>query len=278
MRSKTSLTFFTCLSFFSSSSLDIEYVPWDVYTKIYTENITDPLFKGTILTSDIDHAMSIFYSETPYPKRYIPIPITKSFYSFGFLFPNLWDERLQEMISKFITGGIINYFLESMTKSKWNLMQPDLESEKVILSLKHLGFGFQICFFSAYIAFLTFLGELAYFWVKEMWKHIRSKRSKRQSTVYSTELNELRGVCTNFTKNSFKSCEKSSKICSCKVDIIAETKNLETKLVKENSNVKAVENNSESMELVSDFDTFKSSTDDDQISFSFEKCLENKVH
>jgi len=131
------------------------------------ENISDPLFTGTVLTCDIEHEMNIFYTQTPIPKRFVTTPITKSFYAIGFLYPNLWNERLQEIIEGFITGGIINFHLERFTKSKWNLEENHFETEKVVLNLSHLGFGFQICFFMIYAAFLVFLGELFWSWSKQ---------------------------------------------------------------------------------------------------------------
>jgi len=82
------------------------------------------------------------------------------------MYSNLWNERLQEIIEGFITGGIVNLHLERFTKSKWNLEKNDFETEKVVLNLSHLGFGFQICFFMTYAAFLVFLGELIVNWMK----------------------------------------------------------------------------------------------------------------
>lgn len=94
------------------------------------------------------------------PKRFVPVPITKSYYAVGFSYENLWNERLEEIIEGLISGGIINFHLEKYTKSKWNVMDQNIETEKVVLNMSHLGFGFQICFFLLYLAFLVFLVEL----------------------------------------------------------------------------------------------------------------------
>ncbi|CAG9811075.1 unnamed protein product [Chironomus riparius] len=144
--------------------LNTETVSNHVYTEIYTNKISDPSFTGTVLTCDIEHQLNIYFSQVSFPKRFIPTPITKSFYAIGFLYPNLWNERLQEIIEGFITGGIINLHMERFTKSKWNLENNDFETEKVVLNLSHLGFGFQICFFMIYAAFLVFFGELIVLW------------------------------------------------------------------------------------------------------------------
>lgn len=152
------------LTDFSNFSLNTKAISSYEYTQTYLEYISNPSFTGAILTCDIEHEMFIFFSQVPIPKRFIPTPITRSIYAIGFVYPNLWNERLQEIIEGFITGGIINLHLERITKSKWNLEKNDFESEKVVLNLSHLGFGFQICFFMIYAAFLTFLGELFVFW------------------------------------------------------------------------------------------------------------------
>ena len=130
------------------------------YREIYFSKLFDSSFTGTILTCDIEHALNIYNSQTRIPTKFVSIPITSSYYAFGFLYPNLWNERLQEIISGLITGGIINYHLEKYTKSKWNFILDDIESEKVVLNLSHLGFGFQICFFLLYLALVVFIIEL----------------------------------------------------------------------------------------------------------------------
>jgi len=116
---------------------------------------------GTILTCDIEHSLNMYYLRTPIPKRFVSIPITKSYYAVGFSYANLWNERFEEIIEGLITGGIVNFHLEKYTKSKWNLMSQDSESEKVVLNMSHLGFGFQICFFALFATFLVFCVERA---------------------------------------------------------------------------------------------------------------------
>jgi len=104
----------------------------------------------------------------PMPRRFVPVPLTKSYYGMAFLYQNLWNERLQEIIDGLISGGIIDNFLNKKIKSRWNLMPQVFKSEKVILNLTHLGFGFQICFFVLYGSLLVFLGELFVFWITNM--------------------------------------------------------------------------------------------------------------
>ena len=140
-------------------------VPLKEYTDIYIENLTDPSFTGTVLTCDIEHKLHSFYKEISMPRRFVPTPISKSYYGIGFLYPNLWAERFNEIVEGLVSGGIMNFYLERMTKSKWNLMDANDDPEKVVLNMTHLGFGFQICFFSIYFALLTFVLEIIVHWI-----------------------------------------------------------------------------------------------------------------
>jgi len=65
--------------FLSYSSLNTEVVSSEVFADIYVNNISDPSFKGTVLTCDIEHEMNIFYQQSPIPKRFVSTPISKSF-------------------------------------------------------------------------------------------------------------------------------------------------------------------------------------------------------
>lgn len=151
--------------YFCFCRLKFKIVPDSEYKDIYYNQLYDPTFKGTVLTCDIEHALNVYNSQTRIPTRFVPIPITSSYYAFGFLYPNLWNERLQEIMSGLITGGIINHHLEVYTKSKWNLNVDEFESEKIVLNLSHLGFGFQICFILLYSALVVFIFELIFKWV-----------------------------------------------------------------------------------------------------------------
>ena len=122
-------------------------------------NLTDPSFTGTFLSSDVEHDISMHYLETKMAKRFVSAPIMNSYFTMGFFYPNLWDERLEEIIEGLITGGIINWHLEKYTKSKFNAKTREY-SQKVVLNLSHLGFGFQICFYMLYIALLAFCMEI----------------------------------------------------------------------------------------------------------------------
>ena len=149
------------------------------------KHISNPSFTGTVLTCNIEHQLNIYFSQVPIPKRFIPTPITKSFYAIGFLYPNLWNERLQEIIEGLITGGIINLHMARFTKTKWNLDNNDFEMEKVVLNFSHLGFGFQICFFMIYASFLMFLGELIVFrWNRKDKQEVVHKNKEVRRMVY----------------------------------------------------------------------------------------------
>jgi len=115
-----------------------------MYKEIYYDYLNDPSFEGTIATCDIVHDLNSYIMEKPLPKRFIPIPITKSSNAFGFMHPNLWNERLQEIIDGLLSGEIINHWLEKFTKSKWALMLNEVENHQIVLNLSHLGFGFQL--------------------------------------------------------------------------------------------------------------------------------------
>lgn len=163
------------------------------YTDIYLENITDPSFTGTIFSSDLEHALNSFHLNMPLHQRTIPTPFSKSYYGIGFLYPNLWNERFSEIVSDLITGGFVNYHLEKMTKSKWNMMQTYFETENVVLNLHHLGFGFQICLILAYLAFVTFLVEIGYHWTKNFCKKCSygiRKKTKSGKEIKNSYLNK----------------------------------------------------------------------------------------
>ncbi|KAL7014624.1 hypothetical protein ACKWTF_016034 [Chironomus riparius] len=164
--------------------LDIAMIPINEYTALYFDNLTNPSFPGAILTCDVEHSLNTYYIQAPIPKRFVPIPITKSYYAVGFAYSNLWNERLNEIIEGLITGGIINFHLDKYTKSKWNLMGQKSESEKVVLSLSHLGFGFQICFFALFAAFLVFCVELA---VKRRFENPKISISTNEHVKVETE-------------------------------------------------------------------------------------------
>jgi len=146
--------------------LNEKFLPFEDFFEIYIHNLSNPSFTGTVLTCDLEHELNIHFTQIQMPKRFVPIPITKIYYAIGFDDLNIWDERFHEIIEGLISGGIINYILEKMTKSKWNLMKVQSESEKIVLNLSHLGFGFQICFFALYAAFVIFILEFLVFWVK----------------------------------------------------------------------------------------------------------------
>ena len=120
------------------------------------------------------------------PKRLVSIPITKSYYGIGFKYVNLWAERFQEIIEGLVTGGIVNFLLQKMTKSKWNLMKIEDHSEKIVLNLSHLGFGFQICFFALYGALLIFLMEFVVYWIKNRSRVV--EKSNRGTVLIKTDI------------------------------------------------------------------------------------------
>jgi hypothetical protein len=147
--------------------LKIQVVPFSEFTNIYINNLTDPIFTGTVMSCDIEHDLHMHYLKTIRKKRYVSIPLTNSYYTLGFLYPNLWEERFVEIIEGLITGGIINWYLEKYTKSRWNVQTEELTSRKIVLNLSHLGFGFQICFFALYVALLVFCMEIIFGWTKK---------------------------------------------------------------------------------------------------------------
>ena len=137
--------------------------------------MTDPSFKGVIYTCDLEHKLDIFYSDVPATKAIIVDSITKSFYAVGFLSPNLWNERFQEIVDGLITGGIINQYMKGYIDSMNEFKFEDLKADNVILNLSHLGFGFQICFFVLYSSLLVFLIELLVFWGSVCYKNKKLK-------------------------------------------------------------------------------------------------------
>jgi len=82
------------------------------------------------------------------------------YHAFGFYYPNLWNERMKDIIEGAISGGIIKNIFEEYTKSKWNLMPIDIESGQLILDFNDLIISFQFCLFAYYAALLIFLAEV----------------------------------------------------------------------------------------------------------------------
>ena len=80
----------------------------DEMFRIYTQNLTDPSFKGVIYTCDLEHELNTLFMNPPNLKAFVLNSITKSYYAVGFSYPNLWNERFQEIIESLITVGIIN--------------------------------------------------------------------------------------------------------------------------------------------------------------------------
>ena len=78
-----------------------------------------------------------------------------------------------EIIERLVTGEILKYLLEQMTKSKWNMMEVHEKSAKYVLNLSHLDFGFQICFFVLFAALLTFLLEFFDYWIKHRYRVVK---------------------------------------------------------------------------------------------------------
>ncbi|CAG9811424.1 unnamed protein product [Chironomus riparius] len=207
-------------------NLKPNFIPVVEYTQVYIHNITDSSFTGAVLTCDIEHEMNIFYLKKPMSKRFVSTPISKSNYALGFMYPNLWNERLQELTEGFITGGIINMFLERFTKTGWNSERKDFETDKIVLNLSHLGFGFQICFFVLYLAFLVFLLELASFWVQKCLESI--KQTKENS---NNSFNHFTEHCMIFMSTLL------IQITNAKPDAVEETKTLNQELFNSSKSV-----------------------------------------
>jgi len=179
-------------SFFLEISLKTIALTNKEYSDFYYHNLTDPSIRGSVLTCDVEHNLNMFYVEHPLPNRFVPVPISKSYYAVGFSFPNLWNERFLEIIEGLVTGGIINHHLEKYTKSKWNFLCNQFDSRKVVLNLSHLGFGFQICFFALYAAFLTFCLELVIKWYRSRTKVDESlSRNKSRLEEFEKSLSIL---------------------------------------------------------------------------------------
>jgi len=173
------------------------------YTDIYIENLTDPSFTGTVLTCDIEHKLHSFYKAISMPRIFIPTPITKSYYGIGFKYPNLWAERFNEIVEGLVTGGIMNFFLERMTKSKWNLMNINEDPEKVVLNLSHLGFGFQICFMSIYVALVVLILEITINWIKSCMTV--DEDNNQEESIINTALMDAFATSTSIiTKRNIK--------------------------------------------------------------------------
>lgn len=147
--------------------------------------------------------------ETPMPKYSIQSPIPDSQYGFGFVYPNLWQERLQEIMEGLVTGGFINMLFDRYTKSKWNVISNELGMDRTLIDLSHLAFVFQICLIVYYGAFLVFIGELI---VKRIMIKV-----KRMMLEYQPEIMACRNILSkifdpicNKLPKSWKSTSTSS--------------------------------------------------------------------
>lgn len=141
------------------------------------KNLSDSSFKGTLFTCDINHKLDIVLFGAPRHKILSSYVFPNSYYTLGFFYPNLWNERLSEIIEGLISGGIIKWKLEKWTKWKYKISSAPSENEKIVLNLSHLGFGFQICFFFNYVSFLVFLVELAIGRMQKIHDHNKKKKS-----------------------------------------------------------------------------------------------------
>jgi len=160
-------------------SLNEVFVSNQEYSDIYFENLTDPSFKGTILTCDLEHALNVLHSKTPMPKRFVTISISSSFYGVGFAYYNIFAERFDEIIQGLVIGGIMKFIVEKMTKSKWNMMDVHVKTEKVVLNFSHIGFGFQICLFALFVTLVAFILEFFVFCIKNRSRVITSHENVR---------------------------------------------------------------------------------------------------
>lgn len=120
---------------------------------------SDPSFTGAYFETQTEFDLMIDAAQTLTPKNPIQVPVADSQYAFGFVYTNLWNERLQEIIERLVPSGIINMHFDRYTKSKWNLMSNELGMDRNLIDIGHLKFVFQIYVIAGYVAFLVFLGE-----------------------------------------------------------------------------------------------------------------------
>ncbi|KAL7017485.1 hypothetical protein ACKWTF_010395 [Chironomus riparius] len=175
------------------------------FINIYYENLTDPSFTGTILTCDLEHKMSNFYRQIAMPERFVPTSFGKSYYGIGFQYPNLWAERFNEIVEGLVTGGIMNFYIERMTKSKWNQMEANDHSEKTMLDMTNLSFCFQICFFLLYLSFVLFIFELIVNWTGKFLERFRTVKDSKIgiSIVNKDFINSYATLTSIITKGNF---------------------------------------------------------------------------
>lgn len=88
-------------------------------------------------------------------------------------------------------------------------MPVHFEPEKIVLNLDHLGFGFQICFFSAYFALVTFVGELTWYWGKKVYRDgwdAAFEEMERRFNFKNADLNVDQGLMSENLGNNTKNC------------------------------------------------------------------------
>jgi len=166
-------------------------------------DLSDPSFRGAYFETQTEFDLLIDATETPTPKNPIQVPFADSQYAFGFVYTNLWNERLLEIVEGLVSGGIIDMHLDRYTKSKWSLMSNELGMYRNLIGIEHLTFVFQIYVIAGYVAFLVLLGEGIIFLIEI--------KLKRKMLEYQIELE----VCKNYLRRFFgKSSTSNVDNCS----------------------------------------------------------------
>ena len=120
----------------------------------------DPSYNGSFLATDLEKQIGSTYRKMVFQNWFVPAPMARFHHIFGFFYPNLWNERMKDIIEGAISGGIINKMFEKYTKSRWNLESIEIDSDQLTMDFDDLILGFQICLFAYYAALVIFLAEL----------------------------------------------------------------------------------------------------------------------
>ncbi|KAL7013537.1 hypothetical protein ACKWTF_015453 [Chironomus riparius] len=132
----------------------------DTFNFVVLDDLFDPSYNGSLLLTDLEKQIGSTYRKMSIPDYFVPVPLERFHHIFGFLYPNLWNERMKKIIEGAICGGIIKKIFDKYTKSRWNLEPIDIDLDQLVMDFNDLILGFQISLFAYYAAFVILLAEL----------------------------------------------------------------------------------------------------------------------
>lgn len=129
------------------------------------EMLREPSKKGACVTSK--KSVTFFQSLSKNSPRRMPIKILTYFYGVGVMRNNFIFNVTQEAMTRMIPNGIPQYMLKYIEEVEFKPIPPDVV-EPETFDVKDLEFGFVIFLVCCGVSTLAFLGELSYFYGREL--------------------------------------------------------------------------------------------------------------